>query len=101
MNITDSDLISTVAAAIRYAYAVAVQPKSFPPDLDLVGTVEEWRGEAEAAINAVFDYDATDTVAVYWYDCECVYLTKFCDENHSRSALVPRSVLRAMKEPNQ
>lgn len=52
-----NELIDTVTAAIRYAYAVSVQPGRFPPDLDLVGSAEEWRGEAEAAINAVFDSD--------------------------------------------
>lgn len=31
---------------------------------------------------------------MYWRDCDCEWLTKFCDENHVRHATVPGSLLR-------
>ena len=34
-----------------------------------------------------------DSVRVFWYDCDCEWITKYCEENHRRSALVPRGVL--------
>lgn len=35
----------------------------------------------------------TDSVTVRWYDCNCAWVTKFCDEEHTRFAIVPRDVL--------
>lgn len=35
-----------------------------------------------------------DLHRVYWRDCDCEWLTKFCDENHVRHATVPGSLLR-------
>lgn len=32
---------------------------------------------------------------VYWYDCDCDWISKYCDENHRRSALVELDYLRA------
>lgn len=26
------------------------------------------------------------TITVYWYDCDCAWITKYCDENHRKSA---------------
>jgi hypothetical protein len=34
-----------------------------------------------------------DLVRVFWYDCDCEWVTKYCEEFHRRSALVPRGVL--------
>lgn len=36
---------------------------------------------------------APDVVRVSWYGCDCDRLTKYCDENHRRYALIPRDVL--------
>lgn len=32
-------------------------------------------------------------VMVTWYEHGCDWITKYCDENHTRSALVPRKIL--------
>lgn len=34
------------------------------------------------------------TKRVTWYEHDCEWITKYCDENHTVSALVPMSVLR-------
>lgn len=31
---------------------------------------------------------------VYWYECDCDWLTKFCDEFHRRTADIPLDVLK-------
>lgn len=33
-------------------------------------------------------------VYVSWYDCDCDYISKYCDEYHSVGASVPLWVLR-------
>jgi hypothetical protein len=33
-------------------------------------------------------------VTVHWYDHDCEWVTKYCDEYHAKYALVPASVLR-------
>lgn len=33
-------------------------------------------------------------VLVHWYDHDCLWLTKFCDEEHRRQAWLPVDVLR-------
>ena len=33
-------------------------------------------------------------ITVSWYDCDCEWTTKYCDEEHRRYARVPVSVLR-------
>lgn len=33
------------------------------------------------------------SIRVSWYDHDCDWITKYCDEYHTRSALVPLSVL--------
>lgn len=35
------------------------------------------------------------TRVVYWFDCNCDVRTKYCDENHRRSAHVELDYLRA------
>lgn len=34
-----------------------------------------------------------EAVQVFWYEHDCEWLSKYCDEHHRRSALVPRSAL--------
>lgn len=34
------------------------------------------------------------TVTVSWYNCECEWLSDYCDENHRVYATVPVSVLK-------
>ena len=36
---------------------------------------------------------AEDMVRVFYYDHSCEWLSKYCDEHHKRSALVPRAAL--------
>lgn len=36
---------------------------------------------------------STDTVTVSWYTCDCEWITKYCDEEHYATAVVPKSVL--------
>ena len=35
-----------------------------------------------------------ETRVVYWQDCDCEWSTKYCEENHSKSARIPLEVLR-------
>ena len=35
-----------------------------------------------------------EMVLVSWYDCDCPWWTKLCDEFHRKSCLIPKSVLR-------
>lgn len=37
--------------------------------------------------------DLRPKIRVSWYTCNCDYLSKYCDEYHQASALVPASVL--------
>jgi hypothetical protein len=34
-----------------------------------------------------------EEVWVTWYDCDCAFISKYCDENHVSRALVPVAVL--------
>lgn len=34
-----------------------------------------------------------DLVTIHWYDCNCDWLTKYCDEHHLRTARTPREIL--------
>lgn len=64
---------------------------------------EYWLILARAAF-AVFEKvhapsDAlSDTRVVYWLDCDCEWRTKYCDQEHTRSARVPLAALRAAYE---
>ena len=33
-------------------------------------------------------------VTVSWYDCDCAYISKYCDENHRKYTEVPVELLR-------
>jgi hypothetical protein len=33
------------------------------------------------------------TVVATWYDCDCEWTTKFCEEDHQHSAQIPVDVL--------
>lgn len=35
-----------------------------------------------------------ETVRVHWYEHNCEWLTKYCDDHHMVSASVPKAVLR-------
>jgi hypothetical protein len=35
----------------------------------------------------------SEPVSVTWYEHDCEWITKYCDEHHARTALVPRDVL--------
>lgn len=32
---------------------------------------------------------------VYWYNCDCDWLSKYCDEHHRATARIPLAVLRS------
>lgn len=34
-----------------------------------------------------------ENVTVSWYEHECDWITKYCDEHHRKYAVIPRSVL--------
>ena len=34
-----------------------------------------------------------ETVLVSWYEHDCDWITKYCDENHRKYAVVPRAIL--------
>lgn len=36
----------------------------------------------------------TEKVLVKWYECDCQWLTKYCDEEHVRTAWVPLDVVK-------
>lgn len=38
--------------------------------------------------------DKEEFVRVAWYDHDCDWLTKYCDENHRKFAWIPMSVVR-------
>jgi hypothetical protein len=35
-----------------------------------------------------------DPVSVYWYDHDCEWISKYCETEHTRSSLIPLSVLK-------
>ena len=35
----------------------------------------------------------SDTRVVYWYSCNCDWISKYCDEHHREVARVPLAVL--------
>lgn len=37
--------------------------------------------------------ESVDGVTVSWYSCDCPWLTKYCDEEHRKYAVIPRTVL--------
>ncbi len=34
-----------------------------------------------------------DTVTVHFFTCDCEWATKFCDEYHTATAIIPREVV--------
>lgn len=40
----------------------------------------------------------SDEIRVWWYDCDCPWQTKYCDEHHSKSALVPAAAFQDLVE---
>lgn len=36
----------------------------------------------------------TEPILVHWYDCNCEWITKYCDEYHQKSAYIPADVVR-------
>lgn len=36
---------------------------------------------------------SAETVAVSWYNCDCDYTSKYCDEYHKSYARIPKFVL--------
>lgn len=39
-----------------------------------------------------------NTVPVSWYDCDCEWLSKYCDDHHRKYAHVPVEVLEKYRE---
>lgn len=60
----------------------------------LTGTMRVLSEMADA-LEAMLPEDDERRIAVYYYEHSCEWVSKFCDEHHQRSALVPVSVLAA------
>jgi hypothetical protein len=59
----------------------------------------KWLDEAADAIETVIPpgYDRlSEPITIYWYEHDCEWVTKFCDEHHRHHAQVVRVVLEAI-----
>lgn len=77
-----------------------------PVDVETGEPVDDWGFEEQgrrdflAGAEWARDYlavqepdDAGELVAVSWTDCDCEWMTSYCDENHRRTTRIPRSAL--------
>lgn len=53
----------------------------------------------EAVIPLGYDR-LSEKVTVYWYEHDCDWITKYCDEHHKHSAQVMRIVLDTITYPS-
>lgn len=62
---------------------------------DLCGVfhIAEMERLARAHLATQEPTDADNLVAVSWTDCNCEWVTGYCDEYHRRTSRIPRSVL--------
>lgn len=35
-----------------------------------------------------------EKIAVRWYNCNCEWVSKYCDKHHTEVALIPKDVLK-------
>jgi hypothetical protein len=82
-----------VIDGLKRAIAI-IQGEDYPESNGLVrvdSIVEDLLDE----IAFLGDDEVTETVYVYWYDHDCAWITKYCDEHHRAGANIPLDVLNS------